>query len=76
MPYVTSIERRGRVEECQSMVLEQLTSLLGEIPAVTEQQIQGLAQESLKSLSLALLGFRTMDDLVQWLATQSEAEDS
>jgi Domain of unknown function (DUF4351) len=76
MPYVTSIERRGRLKERQSMVLEQLTSLLGEIPAVIEQQIQALPQESLKSLGLALLGFKTLGDLEQWLATQPGAGDA
>jgi hypothetical protein len=86
MPYITSIQRigreegreegrqEGRLEERLSMILEQLTRLVGEIPAMTEQQIQDLTSESLKSLGLELLNFKTLGDLEQWLAVQPETE--
>jgi Domain of unknown function (DUF4351) len=76
MPYMTSFERRGRQEERLSMALEQLTRLVGELPAVTKQQIQDLTSESLKSLGLELLSFRTLDDLEQWLAAQPDQEEA
>lgn len=56
------------------MVLDQLTRLVGELPAVTEQQIQDLTPDSLRSLGLELLSFRTLDDLEQWLVAQAEVE--
>jgi Domain of unknown function (DUF4351) len=75
MPYITSTERLGRLRGRQSLMLEQLTSLVGEIPATAEQRIQGLSQESLRSLGLALLKFRSLNDLEQWLAVQPDQEE-
>lgn len=51
----------------RSLVLQQLTTLFGELPEPLRTRISELPSDRIQSLSLALLRFQTIDDLEQWL---------
>ena len=57
-------------EERDSIFLEilfmQLKSKFGQLPAKVEATLQGLNTDRLQSLSIALLGFKTIKDLEAW----------
>ena len=75
MPYVTSIERhaeeRGREQGGTTLLLRQLSRLYGEIPAELQERVKQLPFEQIEDLSVALLQFRSLDDLRDWLKPAS-----
>ena len=64
--------QEGILEERQSLILDQLTGLLGELPGTIQDQITALSSDRLKSLGLALLKFNHLADLEEWLKTRPE----
>ena len=61
------VRQEERLAEARSLVLEQLTSLLGEVPLNLREAVAALPGGCLKALSLALLRFRSLVDLEDWL---------
>ena len=59
---------RGVERGTRSLILEQLTSLFGELPEDIQGNIGQLQSERLRTLSLALLKFQSLHDLEQWLS--------
>jgi predicted transposase/invertase (TIGR01784 family) len=63
--------REGRREGKQAALVETNLRLLrhrfGRLDAETQQRIQALSLQGLRELSLALLDFRTREDLTRWL---------
>ncbi|MEX0271445.1 DUF4351 domain-containing protein [Leptolyngbyaceae cyanobacterium UHCC 1019] len=51
----------------RSLILEQLTNLFIELPQNIQDAIVYLPSDRLKALSLALLRFKSLVDLEQWL---------
>jgi predicted transposase/invertase (TIGR01784 family) len=62
----------GRTEEARSLVLRLLSRRVGTLPAPVEAQVQGLDLPKLEALGEALLDFAGVDDLMEWLANQSD----
>lgn len=62
---------RGIERGTRSLVLQQLTTLLGELSEPMRSQISELPSDRIQSLSIALLRFQTIDDLEQWLSHQA-----
>ncbi|MBE9011315.1 DUF4351 domain-containing protein, partial [Pseudanabaenaceae cyanobacterium LEGE 13415] len=58
---------RGIERGTRSLVLQQLTTLFGELPESIKTRIQQLPSDRIQSLSLALLRFQSINDLEQWL---------
>lgn len=58
---------QGKQQGRLSLVIQQLNSLLGEISPALQNTIENLPNDQLESLALALLRFRTLDDLEIWL---------
>lgn len=50
-----------------SIMMKQLTELIGELSNVTQAQISTLTLEQLDELSVALLRFQKLSDLEAWL---------
>ncbi len=83
MPYVTSIERfalargreegreEGREQGSVKLLLLQLTRLCGTLPEDIERKIRQLTLDQSQSLGQDLLGFQTLDELRDWLKTNS-----
>jgi len=71
MPYITSIERSGKLEgqllEAQKLVKRQLKRRVGEIEKSLIKQVEALPIEALEELSEALLDFSTVANLEEWL---------
>ncbi|BAU11168.1 hypothetical protein LEP3755_16610 [Leptolyngbya sp. NIES-3755] len=67
MEIVTSWMEQGIDQGTRSLVLQQLATLLGELPEPIKTQIQELPSDRIQSLSLALLRFQSISDLEQWL---------
>jgi hypothetical protein len=71
MPYVTSVERiaeaRGEARGESRVVLSQLVEVCGAVPKEYEDQVQALSSERLKDLAKALLRFRSLADLRNWI---------
>jgi magnesium-transporting ATPase (P-type) len=63
MEIVTSWMEQGS----RQVIIRQLTSLLDEIPETLQDTIENLPNEKLETLALALLRFRTLNDLENWL---------
>jgi len=63
MPYITSFERVGRA----SIVSSQLAEVCGTLPQEDEDRVYGLPAAALEQLAKALLRFRSLDDLHDWL---------
>lgn len=61
----------GREEEARSLVLRLLNRRVGAIPDMLLSQIQALSLEQLEELGEALLDFRAIADLEQWLKNQA-----
>jgi hypothetical protein len=84
MPYVTSFERnaeargvaigeaRGKVEGGASVLLKQLVKVCGPLPKDIEQRIRVLPLQQLEALGEALLGFRSLADLQDWLEASGQ----
>jgi predicted transposase YdaD len=51
----------------RSLILRQLGRKLGAVPPETQLQIEALPPSTLEVLGEALLGFSSLDDLVDWL---------
>lgn len=64
--------QEGRIKERQSLILDQLTGLIGELPGLFREQITALSSARLKSLGLALLKFNQLTDLEEWLKTHQD----
>jgi hypothetical protein len=71
MPYITSIERSGKLEgqllEAQKLVKQQLKRRVGEIEKSLIKQVEALPIEALEELSEALLDSSTVANLEEWL---------
>ncbi|MER3433813.1 MAG: hypothetical protein C4288_10360 [Leptolyngbya sp. ERB_1_1] len=67
MEIVTSWMEQGIEQGTRSLVLQQLTTLFGELPDPVRAQILALSNDRIQSLSIALLRFQTLSDLEQWL---------
>ncbi|WP_373528042.1 DUF4351 domain-containing protein [Nostoc sp.] len=77
MSYITTGERigyergkeEGKQEGEQALVIRQLQKRVGELPQQVREQIQSLSLEQLEALGDALLDFRAIADLLNWLQT-------
>jgi hypothetical protein len=67
MPYITSIERSGKLEGEQKVIIRLLNQRVGEIKPPVIEQIRKLSVEQLEELTDVLLTFSTIADLEQWL---------
>ena len=79
MPYVTSVERIaeargesrgktwGQVEGGANVLRKQLVKVCGPLPQDIERRIRNLSIERLEALGEALLDFRSLADLQNWL---------
>ena len=66
-PFVRIGERRGRRAGEGELVLRLLRRRLGPLPAARRQVIESLSLQKVEALGVALLDFRTPEDLVRWL---------
>ena len=58
---------QGAEREARSLILRQLSRRVGLLPDNVQAQLQSLTLDELESLADALLDFKTVDDLSQWL---------
>ena len=58
-------------EESRSIVLTFLRSKVGPIPSPLESYVRALKADRLQALSVALLDFKTIQDLEDWLQVDS-----
>ena len=58
-------------EESRSIVLTFLRSKVGPIPSPLELHVRALKADRLQALSVALLDFKTIQDLENWLQVES-----
>ncbi|MEM6447974.1 MAG: DUF4351 domain-containing protein, partial [Cyanobacteria bacterium P01_D01_bin.123] len=63
----TRVFQDGRVEGERVIVLRQLGRKVGELPSELIPTIESLPVETLESLGEALLDFKTLEDLRDWL---------
>lgn len=59
--------QQGATQEAKSLILRQLTRRVGELPELLRSQVEALELPALEDLGEALLDFRTIDDLTNWL---------
>ena len=59
--------QEGRQEGERSLVLRLLTEQVGKLPAELKQQVEALPLAQLENLGSALLRFRRLEDLLNWL---------
>ncbi|RUR74836.1 Rpn family recombination-promoting nuclease/putative transposase [Chlorogloeopsis fritschii PCC 9212] len=81
MSYITTGERigyergkeegklEGKLEGEQALVLRLLQKRVGDLPQEVQQQIHSLSLEQLEALGEALLDFKAIADLLNWLQT-------
>jgi len=62
--------QEGRQEGEATLIIRQLTRLLGNLPEPQIQQIRSLSQAKLEALGEALLDFASPADLQRWLTTE------
>jgi hypothetical protein len=71
MPYVTSVERiaeaRGEARGGASVLLRLLAKVCGPLPADVADRIRDLPFQQIEALGEALLDFRSLADLQNWL---------
>jgi Domain of unknown function (DUF4351) len=78
VPYITSVERIGyergwqeaqhQAESQQrAAILRQLERKIGQVSQEISDRISSLSPELLEDLAMALLDFRSIDDLSHWL---------
>jgi predicted transposase YdaD len=60
-------EQQGRLTEGKTLILRQLAKRVGAVPPDVTSQIEALSLEPLESLGEALLDFRSLTDLTNWL---------
>jgi predicted transposase YdaD len=65
--FYKDVEAEGEVKGQRSIVSIILDRKLGKLPAKTKKSIEALDLLKLESLAIALLDFRTIDDLKAWL---------
>jgi len=77
--YGQQVRQEGRLEGLQQglqlkqegealLTIRQLKRLLGELPPEIEAEIRGLNTNTIEALAEALLDFKTLEDLTNWLA--------
>jgi hypothetical protein len=59
--------KEGEEQEARRVALQQLAELLGELPAELSEQVQQLPIKRARKLTVALLKFKSVDDLLAWL---------
>lgn len=62
--------KEGREQGSTTLLLKQLTRLVGELPTDVREQVQQLSLDQSQVLGEALLDFETLSDLQKWLATE------
>ena len=67
MPYVTSVERIAEARGGASLLLRQLAKVCGRLPEDITNRIRSLPFQQIEALSEALLDFRSLADLQNWL---------
>ena len=76
MPYVTSVERiaeaRGEARGAASVLLRQLAKIHASLPEDVTERIRKLPLPQIEALSEAMLDFRSLDDLQDWLDRHQE----
>jgi hypothetical protein len=76
MPYVTSVERiaeaRGEARGGVSLLLRQLAKVCGCLPEDVTNRIRSLPFQQIEELSEALLDFRSLADLQNWLGPSDD----
>ena len=60
--------KQGIIEGKLSLILRQISRLLGEISSETKASIRQLNSDQLENLAEAVLDFKTVEDLLVWLA--------
>jgi len=70
MPYITSIERSGRLKGEQNMIIQLLNYRFGEIDPLVIQQVRRLTSKKLTELGKAIFNLSTVTDLQQWLESR------
>jgi hypothetical protein len=71
-------EQRGIAQGIErgerSLVLRLLTEQVGELPAELRQQVEALPLKPLENLGSALLRFRQLEDLLNWLEQNGQGD--
>ena len=60
--------KQGIIEGKSSLILRQISRLLGEISSETQASIRQLNSDQLENLAEAVLDFKTVEDLLVWLS--------
>jgi hypothetical protein len=60
--------KQGIIEGKLSLILRQISRLLGEISSETQASIRQLNSDQLENLGEAVLDFKTVEDLLVWLS--------
>ncbi|BBD56650.1 DUF4351 domain-containing protein [Planktothrix agardhii] len=60
--------KQGIIEGKLSLILRQISRLLGEISSETKASIRQLNSDQLENLAEAVLDFKTVEDLLVWLS--------
>ncbi len=60
--------KQGIIEGKSSLILRQISRLLGEISSQTQASIRQLNSDQLENLAEAVLDFKTVEDLLVWLS--------
>ncbi|MFZ4442773.1 MAG: DUF4351 domain-containing protein, partial [Planktothrix agardhii] len=60
--------KQGIIEGKSSLILRQISRLLGEISSETQASIRQLNSDQLENLGEAVLDFKTVEDLLVWLS--------
>ena len=60
--------KQGIIEGKSSLILRQISRLLGEISSETKASIRQLNSDQLENLAEAVLDFKTVEDLLVWLS--------
>jgi predicted transposase YdaD len=63
----TKVYKEGRAEEAQVLVFRLLARRVGTLPPTVEAQVQALELPQLEALGEALLDFKALGDLTEWL---------
>ena len=76
MPYVTSVERiaeaRGEARGAASVLLRMLAKIHASLPEDVTERIRKLPLPQIEALGEAMLDFRSLDDLQDWLDRHQE----
>jgi hypothetical protein len=72
MPYVTSVERIWEARGRAVVLVTVARKLFGALPQHIEARIHKLSLDRLEALGEAILGFRSLEELEAWLASQEK----